>query len=1409
MNSTVTVEEHGVLIGGGSQPTYATGVGDLTVLSGGIFAPGSTTQYGSNSVSTAVFLTGSLTMSVGSTLMLDANGTSPGAYSIPGSIVGHDQVVVHGEVTLGGATLVLGGTYGYTFSGPIGASYRLIDNDGTDAIVGTFSGLAQNALLSVGNHTYRISYTGGDGNDLVVTRDNLPPSIDAVGATAEYSEQSYGTLIDNSLQISDFDSEHLMGATIQITGGALSGDRLSNSHQTSGGQSWGDGTGDQIYYSYNFATYTLSLNGRASIAHYREFLSGIHFDNTTSDPTAGGTANTRTITFTINDGTASSSPVTRTVNVYPANDAPAGGDRTVTTSEDNDYTFTVANFGFSDPDDGQPNSLAAVRISSLPAAGTIEYDGVEISSGQVSAGYEVSASDITAGRLTFHPGANGNGTAYASFTFQVRDDGGTANGGVDLDQSPNVITVSVTPVNDAPVAASDIVSVNEDMATTGLGATLAANDTDPENNTLTITGVGNATHGLVSLNGGNPIFTPEANFSGQANFDYTISDGQGGTSTATVTVDVAPVADAPVLAGVDGAGLPVGPDQNLGEPVNNHINDFGAIMVALPDGGYAVTWASERDGDRDVYTQVFNADGTARGSEHRVSDPTDNNASDLPKSVAALADGGYVVTWVSEVDGDGDAVARIYNADGTPRTAELNVSDPVDNNSEDVPTSVVALAGGGYAVTWVTNRNGDQDIYTRVYDANGAAIGDEQNVIDTADNGVNDNFNIVTALSGGGYAVTWYAERDGDGDVFTRTYDADGTPSGPERNASDDTDNDRHDSLISVTALSSGGYVMTWFCNRDGDNDTFIRIYSSDGTPVGGEINVSDPSDNNANDSPDFPSAVTVLAGGRIAVTWDSNSGGDTDIYTRVYEADGTPIGAAQNVSDVSFSTTYDQAQSVIALANGGYVVAWVSDRDGDRDLYSRVYTADGLPAGTEQNVSDPIDNNSFDNGAEVVGLEDGGYVVAWDSNYPNDEGGPDVYARVYNADGAPRSAVFNVSNVPGGLDAGYLTSLTALAGGGFSITLRSIISGDSDVHTRVFDSGAVTGIEDTAIAFPAITAAVSDTDGSESLVLMLSGFPADATFSVGTLDAQTGHWVIDASDVASLATTLLSMTPPSNYNGNFTLHVDALVTDAATLSTGDVTDTGTFAHDIVVVVGAANDAPVILTNDLQTGGDDFEGTIVSQLSIADDQAEGVTVTVVAAHGTLAPVGGPSPINNSDGGEDGILRASGSLAAIDQMLTDGWIYSPNEDVPPTDMVTMTVADSLGGSDTVNFIFNQTGEGPVTLQGTALKDVIFATGYSDTLTGGAGADQFVFTVDSGDDTITDFRPGQDRIDLVDDNPFIAGDQVSFNNWLTSSGDVVEQEGGTLVTLGDDSILLSNISRSSLQMNDFILHPGNSA
>src|SRR5439155_9933963 len=108
-------------------------------------------------------------------------------------------------------------------------------------------------------------------------------------------------------------------------------------------------------------------------------------------------------------------------------------------------TFSAADFGFSDPNDNPPNTLLAVKIASLPAAGTLTDNNIAVTAGQ-----SVSVADINGGLFKFTPAANASGTNYASFTFQVQDNGGTANGGVDLDQLPNTITINVT-ADQAPV----------------------------------------------------------------------------------------------------------------------------------------------------------------------------------------------------------------------------------------------------------------------------------------------------------------------------------------------------------------------------------------------------------------------------------------------------------------------------------------------------------------------------------------------------------------------------------------------------------------------------------------------------------------------------------------------------------------------------------------------------------------------------------------------------------------------------------------------------------------------------------------------------------------------------------------------------------------------------------------------
>src|SRR2546427_797230 len=129
--------------------------------------------------------------------------------------------------------------------------------------------------------------------------------------------------------------------------------------------------------------------------------------------------------------------------------------------EDTAYTFAAADFGLSDVSDSPANALNAVTMTTVPGAGTLTLSALAVTAGQ-----SISAATIAAGDLKFTPAANVHGASYASFTFQVQDDGGTSNAGVDLDASPNTMTINVTAVNDEPTlsGANNLIAINEDPA---------------------------------------------------------------------------------------------------------------------------------------------------------------------------------------------------------------------------------------------------------------------------------------------------------------------------------------------------------------------------------------------------------------------------------------------------------------------------------------------------------------------------------------------------------------------------------------------------------------------------------------------------------------------------------------------------------------------------------------------------------------------------------------------------------------------------------------------------------------------------------------------------------------------------------------------------------------------------------
>ena len=238
--------------------------------------------------------------------------------------------------------------------------------------------------------------------------------------------------------------------------------------------------------------------------------------------------------------------------------------------------------------------MQGVVVTTRPTVGTLTDGGVT-----VNAGDEVSAVDIGLGKLAFTPVLNKNGSGYATFTFQVRDDGGTANGGVDLDQTPNSITVDVTARNDAPIANGDSLTVARNAAATAVN--VLVNDTDVDGDTLTITAASTPSKGVVAITGGGSGLTyrPTTNATGGDSFTYDISDGHGGTASATVTVTInasntAPVAVPDSITVLEDAAATSLPRATHDAPVDHGHVDRDQGGVAITGGGTRLAYKPNR-----------------------------------------------------------------------------------------------------------------------------------------------------------------------------------------------------------------------------------------------------------------------------------------------------------------------------------------------------------------------------------------------------------------------------------------------------------------------------------------------------------------------------------------------------------------------------------------------------------------------------------------------------------------------------------------------------------------------------------------------------------------------------------------------------------------------------------------------
>ncbi|MBL96165.1 MAG: hypothetical protein CMF70_12780, partial [Magnetovibrio sp.] len=383
-------------------------------------------------------------------------------------------------------------------------------------------------------------------------------------------------------------------------------------------------------------------------------------------------------------------------------------------------------------------------------------------------------------------------------------------------------------------------------------------------------------------------------------------------------------------------------------------------------------------------------------------------------AVTSFGNGNFVVTWMSYgagEDSDYGIRGQLYGADGIGLGDEFQVNTWTGNNQQQASKdSVAELSDGGFVVTWMDTSGHDGgsgwDIRARRYDDTGSPVGDEF-MVNTYTSSTQYN-PVVTGLADGGFAVAWRDDSGHSGgsgyDVWTQRFDSAGTPAGDELRVNSHTGSSQYEP--SITGLADGGYVVSWrddSGHSDGSSqDVRAQVYGSEGPPVGGEFLV-----NTHVSSTQYQPSVTGLADGDFVVSWASNNqdGSNYGVYGQRYEADGTVIGDEFRVN----TTTYHHQQNpdVTALADGGYVVTWESryqDHSSSWGIYGQRYDATGSATGGEFLINNEHVSGDQNN-PSVSALDDGGFVVTWQSSSGETGGSPSnrgVFAIRYDADGTP-----------------------------------------------------------------------------------------------------------------------------------------------------------------------------------------------------------------------------------------------------------------------------------------------------------------------------------------------------------------------------------------------------------------------
>jgi len=368
-------------------------------------------------------------------------------------------------------------------------------------------------------------------------------------------------------------------------------------------------------------------------------------------------------------------------------------------------------------EDAQPQILVgwATNISPGPASDAGQAVDFLVSNDATGL-FSVQPAISPNGTLTFTVAANAFGVATIS--VRLHDNGGTADGGIDL-SDPQVFTITIRAVNDVPVAVNDPYTTTEDTALSIIAAVgVLANDKDIDGDTLSAVFVSGPSHGSLALSSdGSFTYTPDADYFGPDSFTYKSNDGEFDSSPATVDITIIAGNDTPVAVN------------------DSYMTTEDAALSIVAAAGVL---ANDKDIDGDTLSAVF------------VSGPSHG-------SLALSSDGSFTYTPDADYFGPDSFTYKSNDGefDSSPATVDITIiaNEPPTANAGGpyhvVTSGAVALSGAG------SDPDGAAELLTFAWDLDGdGQFGESGPEADRGDEtGRTPSFD-ATGLTPGGVTVT-------------------------------------------------------------------------------------------------------------------------------------------------------------------------------------------------------------------------------------------------------------------------------------------------------------------------------------------------------------------------------------------------------------------------------------------------------------------------------------------------------------------------------------------------------------------------------------------------------------------------------------------------------------------------------